>query len=219
MNLSADLFGAGWYWTFNLLFAALLLLSLFFIHWQALLRDTGLQHRLGMALVAVVCIWSIRAGISEGLGIHFFLITSIHLIFGWQLAIWVIALALLGMVWIGREVWQGIGINAFVSAIVPMLCTYTLWRIQQAKQLYNPFAFIFIVCFMGAIVSVIASGILLTWLLWASGAYPFEDIVEQFWIYVPLIALPEATINGIIITALVVYRPQWVRFFEQEKYR
>lgn len=219
MNLSANLFAPGWYWSFNLLFGALLVLSLYFIHWQALFRDTGLQHRLGVALVAVVCIWSMRAGISEGLGIHFFLITSVHLVFGWQLAIWVIALALLGMVWIGREVWQGIGINAFVSAIVPMLCTYTLWRIQEAKKLYNPFAFIFIVCFLGAIVSVIASGLLLTWLLWASGAYAFEDIVQQFWIYVPLIALPEATINGIIITALVVFRPHWVRFFDEEKYK
>ncbi len=219
MNLSADLFAPAWYWTFNLLFLALLVLSLYFIHWQALLQDTGLQHRLGVALVAIVCMWSMRAGISEGLGIHFFLITSVHLIFGWQLAIWVIALALLGMVWIGREVWQGIGMNAFVSAIIPMLCTYTLWRVQEAKKLYNPFAFIFIVCFLGAIVSVLASGLLLTWLLWASGAYPLEEIVQQFWIYVPLIALPEATINGIIITALVVFRPHWVRFFEAEKYR
>ncbi len=218
MNLSAALFSPGWYIGFNLMFAALLVLSLFFIHWQQLLRDTGLQHRLGIALVAVIIIWSMRAGISEGLGIHFFLITAVHLVFGWQLAIWVIALALLGMVWIGKEVWQGIGINAFVSAIVPMLCTYTLWRIQEARQLYNPFAFIFLVCFLGAIISVIASGLLLTWLLWASDAYSLEDIYEQFWIYVPLIALPEATINGIIITGLIVYRPHWVRFFDPEKY-
>lgn len=218
MNLSADLFSPAWYLTFNALFGLTLLLSLFFIHWQHLFNDTSLQHRLGLALIAVIFIWSIRAGISEGLGIHFFLITSIHLIFGWQLAIWVIAIALLGMVLIGKEVWQGIGINAFVSAIIPMLCTYTVWRVQEAKKLYNPFAFIFLVCCLGAVLSIIASGILLTWLLWAAEIYSLDEIYQQFWIYVPLIALPEATINGIIITGLIVYRPHWVKFFDPDKY-
>ncbi len=218
MNLSADLFAPAWYITFNILFALLLLLSLFFIHWQRLFEDQGLQHRLGVALLAVITIWSLRAGISEGLGIHFFMITAVHLVFGWQLAIWVIAFALAGMVAFGKEVWQGVGINAFVSAIVPMLCTYTLWRIQEAYKLYNPFAFIFLVCFFGAMLSVVASGLLLTWLLWASGAYAMQEIIDQFWIYVPLIMLPEATINSMLITGLVVYRPHWVRFFDPEKY-
>lgn len=218
MNLSANLFSPAWYITFNILFGLVLLLSLFFIHWQELANNKGLQHRLGMALIAVICIWSLRAGVSEGLGIHFFLITAIHLIFGWQLAIWVVALALLGMVWIGKEAWQGIGINAFVSAVVPILCTYTVWRIQQIKQIFNPFAFIFLVCCLGAALSIIASGLLMTWLLWAAGAYSLEEIYHQFWIYAPLIALPEATINGIIITGMIVYRPHWVRLFDQDKY-
>lgn len=218
MNLSADLFSPAWYITFNVLFGLLLVLSLFFIHWQQLIIDKALQHRLGFALITVICIWSMRAGISEGLGIHFFLITAIHLIFGWQLAIWVIAIALAGMVWVGNEVWQGVGINAFVSAIIPMLCTYTVWRVQQAKGPYNPFAFIFLVCCLGAALSIIASGVLLTWLLWAADVYSLEEIYQQFWIYLPLIAIPEATINGIIITGMIVYRPQWVRLFDQEKY-
>jgi uncharacterized membrane protein len=218
VNLSADLFSASWYLTFNVLFFLLLFLSLYFIHWSELLLDKGLHHRLGLALVAVIIIWSVRAGVSEGLGIHFFLITAIHLIFGWQLAIWVVAFALMGMVISGKEVWQGVGINAFVSAIVPMLCTYTLWRIHIAKKMYNPFAFIFLVCFAGAILSVIASGLFMTWVLWAANVYELSFIIDEFWIYVPLIALPEATLNGIIITGMIVYRPKWVKFFDQDKY-
>ena len=218
MNLSAGLFSANWYISFNVLFGALLLLSFYFINWSNLYADKGLQHRLGFALVAVITIWSVRAGVSEGLGIHFFLITAVHLIFGWQLAIWVVAFALLGMALSGKEVWQGVGINAFVSAIVPMLCTYALWRIHIAKKMYNPFAFIFLVCFAGAILSVIASGLFMTWLLWAANIYELSFIVDEFWIYVPLIALPEATINGIIVTGMIVFRPQWVKFFDQDKY-
>ena len=48
--------------------------------------------------------------------------------------------------------------------------------------------------------------------------YTFDRLVHEFWQYAPLIAFPEATINGIIITVLVVYYPEWVRLFDPAYY-
>ena len=218
MNITADLFSPLWYWGFDIAFALLLLLAARFMEWQELKLNKELQHRFGASLVILVLIWSMRAGVSTGLGIHFFLVTTLHLVFGWQLALFAVVLAMTGMVWIGKESWQGIGINGFVSGVVPILCTYVLWKVQQRSRLNSPFAFIFLVAFLGAVISVIASGTLMTLVFLGAGVYSFDHIVSQFWIYVPLIALPEAILNGIFITGLVAFKPDWVKLFDQKKY-
>lgn len=218
VNLSTNLISPLLFHSFNLLLGLILLLAWKFFPFQRIKKDTALQHRFGIALVLLVCIWSMRTGVSSGLGIHFFMVTTLHLVFGWQLAITAVFLALLGMVWIGNEAWQGIGINAWVSGVVPILCTYGFWRIQKAYQLYNPFVFIFMVTFLGAIVSVIASGLLMTAIMWLGAAYTLHDIVQQFWIFVPLIALPEAVLNGMFIAGLIVFKPEWVALFDEKRH-
>jgi uncharacterized membrane protein len=215
MNLTADLFSASWYWTFNGLFLLALLVAWWRLDWKVFQADSQLQHRFGFALVILVLIWSMRAGVSTGLGIHFFLVTTLHLVFGWQLAISAVFFSLLGMVWIGRESWQGIGINGWVSGMVPIICTWFLWRVQHWMRWYNPFAFIFIVAFLGAAISVVASGLLMTLIFVGAGVYPLAEVVDQFWIFVPLIALPEAVINGIFVSGLVVFKPEWVKLFDR----
>ncbi len=189
-----------------------------FMDWQNLSSNAGLQHRFGFALVLLVCIWSIRAGVHEGLGIHFFMVTALHLVFGWQLAISAVFLSLIGMVWIGTEAWQGIGLNGWISGVVPILCTYGLWKLQRRLDLFNPFAFIFFVAFLGAIVSVLASGLLMTMVFTVAGVYELDTVIEQFWIFVPLIALPEATLNGMFVAGLIVFKPEWVALYDEERH-
>ena len=218
VNITADLFPPIWYWCFDIAFVLLLILATGFMDWKELKADKELQHRFGASLVILVLIWSMRAGVSTGLGIHFFLVTTLHLVFGWQIALYSVALAMFGMVWIGCESWQGIGINGFVSGVVPILCTYILWKIQKRSRLNSPFAFVFLVAFLGAIISVIVSGLLMTVIFLGARVYSFDHIVSQFWIYVPLIALPEAVLNGMFITGLIVYKPDWVKLFDQKKY-
>lgn len=215
MNLTADLFPAAWYWTFNILFVIALLIAWWRLDWKLFQSDAQLQHRFGFALVLLVLIWSMRAGVSTGLGIHFFLVTTLHLVFGWQLAISAVFLSLIGMVWIGRESWQGIGINGWVSGMMPIFCTWILWRIQHWMRWYNPFAFIFVVAFFGAAISVVVSGVLMTGIFVGADIYSLDQVVEEFWIFVPLIALPEAVINGIFVSGLVVFKPEWVKLFDR----
>ena len=218
MNLSAQLLPSLWYGSFNLLLILALLLAWWHLDWRGLKTDPGLQHRFGFALVLLVCIWSLRAGVTDGLGIHFFMVTALHLVFGWQLAISAVVLVLLGLVWIGAEVWQGVGINGWVSGLVPILCTYGLWWWQQRIRLFNPFAFIFLVAFLGAALSVVASGLLMTLIYWGSNTHSLSILIAEYWLFVPLIALPEATLNGILISGLVVFKPEWVKLFDEQKY-
>ncbi len=218
MNLTAELFPTGWYLLFNLIYLVTLGYALRTAPWALLKEDTGLQHRLGFSLVLLVLIWSLRAGVDQGLGIHFFMVTALHLVFGWRLALLVVTLGQLGMVVVGQEAWQGVGLNAVTSGLAPILTTWLVWQWQERKQLYNPFVFIFLVAFGGAILSVLVSGLVMTAAFTWSGVYSLAEVKESFWLFVPLIALPEGVLNGMIIAGLVVFKPEWVALFDEDKY-
>lgn len=218
MNLTADLFPAVWYGLFNVVYLLALGYALRTAPWHQVRADTSLQHRLGFSLVLVVIIWSLRAGVDQGLGIHFFMVTALHLVFGWRLALLVVTLGQLGMVLVGQEAWQGVGLNAVTSGLAPILTTWLVWRWQERNELYNPFVFIFAVAFGGAILSVLVSGLVMTAVFTLGGVYTLTEVKEAFWIFVPLIALPEGVLNGMLIAGLVVFRPEWVALFDEDKY-
>jgi len=218
MNISAGLFSELFLVAANIFVGAILILALFFVHWQQLLNNQRIQHLLGLCATSLFFGWMIRAGISDGLGIHFYLITAVHLLLGWQLAIWVACFAMLGTVLIGLESFSGFGVNMIVSVITPLLTNYVIWKLHDRSQMTNPFSFIFLVACLGAASSVFTGGLVMTALLAGAQVYPLETIVNEFWIYLPLIALPEATINGLIITVLIVYYPEWVRLFDEKRY-
>ena len=218
MNISADLFSNGFIWFTNILAFAALALAVFFIHWKAILHDTRVQHVIGFCTVALMFIWSLRAGISDGLGIHFFLITVVHLLMGWQLAIWVAALAISGTIGLGLESPEGFGINMLVSVLIPLLTNYCVWLAHDRSKSTHPFSFIFLVAFLGGAASVITSGLMMTLILWSQSIYSFEQITNEFWVFIPLIAAPEATINGMLISILIFNHPEWVRLFDQNRY-
>lgn len=218
MNISPGLFSSDFTFLANLLSIAVLVLALFFIHWRALFDDTRIQHVLGLCSVSLMAGWMIRAGISDGLGIHFYLITALHLLLGWQLAIWVACAAMIGTIFAGVETWDGFGINMLVAVITPLLTNYVIWKLHDMSSNHNPFSFIFLVACLGAACSVVTGGLMMTAMLVSQEVYALKTVIEQFWIYLPLIALPEATINGLIITVLIVYHPEWVRLFDQKRY-
>ena len=49
-------------------------------------------------------------------------------------------------------------------------------------------------------------------------AYPGEQLVEESLQYLPLFMFPEAFVTGMLITIFVVYRPDWVATFDDERY-
>ena len=218
MNISAGLFSGQLTIAFNCAAIAILALALRFVRWQILLSNAKLQHVFGFSFIVLMGIWLIRAGITDGLGIHFYLITALHLLLGWELAIWVAAFAMLGTIAAGAESLSGFGINMIVSVVTPLLTNYVVWKLHDRSNFNNPFSFIFLVACLGAALSVVSGGLVMTALLVLSGTYSLELTIEQFWVFVPLIALPEATINGLIITVLIVFAPEWVRLFDQKRY-
>lgn len=203
---------------FNLLFAGFVVLAVQRSMLREIAKDTFLQHRIGVALLALVVVWSLRAGVSDGLGLHFFMLTSIHLLFGWRIATVLVAVVQVGMIAVGNETWLAFGINGFISGVIPIFVTFYIWRYVDKQEPPNPFVFIFGIAFFGSMLGVVASAAVLSSLYLITGTYDLEKLIAELWAFVPLVALPEGVLNGMLITGFIVFHPELVKLFDEQRY-
>ncbi|WP_290653023.1 energy-coupling factor ABC transporter permease [Aquisalimonas sp.] len=170
----------------------------------------------GIACVAIS--WSMNAGIHPGLELHLLGATALTLIFGLSFAIVAASAALAAVSSIGVYDWQAFAMNGLLLAVLPALITHWI-GLQAYKRLpHNFFVYIFVVAFLGAMLAVgvviLVSGVLLL----ALDAYPAAIVLYDYLAIMPLIMFPEGFLTGMIITILVVLRPQWVRTFDDRDY-
>ncbi|WP_232313493.1 hypothetical protein [Enterovibrio coralii] len=82
------------------------------IGWQKFRSDKGYQHFVFASGLILFCLWALKAGISEGLDIHFLGMTVLTLCHGPRIAIWISTLPLALMVAFGLLPFEDVGLYA-----------------------------------------------------------------------------------------------------------
>lgn len=218
MGVSTGLLPSHWLWLCHLFYGGLLISAIRHAEWQRLWAHRSLQHLLGAAVVGLMLLWQIRAGISPGLEIHFLGLTALTLAVGWSFAVIGASIALLGTTIMGSEVVEAFSFNALFACIVPISLSYLICMIERYIGFRIFFAYIFICAFFGGALAVVGSWLLIASLLWIADAYSMREITEYFLIYLPLIAFPEGVVNGTIITGMLVYMPQYLKTLQPDRY-
>ena len=101
---------------------------------------------------------------------------------------------------------------------MPILVT---WLTLNASRRYlppNPFVYIFICAFFGAAAAMLVGVATNSVLLLGSEQVSFSDLRESYLAILPLLMFPEAFINGLIVTGLVVFKPAWIASFDDDLY-
>lgn len=218
MGLTDGLLSPGLMLLSGLLFVAGLALAFSHADWQRLRRDQALQHSFFGAAVVLGFLWQLRAGVAPGLTIHIFAITTVTLMLGWGLAIFSGLLALLISAVIGTEPLRFFAANALVTVGIPALVTHQVMLWERHRGFRNFFAYIFVCGFFGAALAVAAAGAAMVAMLWFSGAYSWYELVHDYLRYLPLFLLPEAVINGFIVTGLMVFHPERLLTLDVRRY-
>jgi uncharacterized membrane protein len=65
---------------------------------------------------------------------------------------------------------------------------------------------------------MIAVGVATALLFLGAGVYPIEHLLTQYLPFYVLMGWSEAFISGMLVTIMVVWRPQWVATFSDERY-
>ncbi len=185
--------------------------------WSRLLDGHQLNALLGAAVILTL-LWSMNAGVKPGLNLHLLGAMACTLIFGPQLALLVVALALAGITLNGSAEWGAYPVNLLVMGIVPVLVGRTYFRIVERWLPKHFFVYIFVNAFIGAAAVVLVQGLVATMLLFAAGAYPADLLLSEYLPFFLLLGFAEAWLSGMTLTLLVVYRPEWVASFDDRSY-
>lgn len=219
MGMTENLLSTSQWIITLLVFLVILVQALRSTDWQALRKDSALQHSFFGAAVVLGFVWQLRAGISPGLAIHIFGITVITLMLGWALAVLAGLLALVITVITGREPLLMFAANGLVTVMVPALVSHWIMLWERRRDFRNFFAYIFFCGFFGAGISVAAAGIVMCLMLWTSGVYTFDELVHEYLRYLPLFMIPEGFVNGTFVTGLMVFHPDRLTTLDQRRYR
>ncbi len=217
MELNGAFFAPAFIWLFGLLYAFSLLAALRLASWRNFRHGEYLHVFLG-AVMCLVLLWHMRAQVNPGLSFHLLGVTAVTLMFGWSLAVIATSLALLGVAINSGNGWDAFVINAMVTGVLPVTLTQVLLVLIRHYLPRQFFIYVLVNGFLTAGFVGILCGYLAAWLLIWSGAYTYAELDQTFLPFFPLMFLPEAMLNGWIMTAMVVFRPEWVGSFSDEQY-
>jgi uncharacterized membrane protein len=218
MNLPDSLLPQQWYWFAHLLFALVLARVLYAAAWRRLADNQQMHHWLG-ACVGLMLVWCfLKTGIKPGLNLHVLGATLLTLTFGPYLAIAGLSLVLLGVTLFGFSGWESFSANALIMGVLPVSVSYRIFRLVDSRLPNNFFVYIFLNAFVGAAISMAVTGLVVTGLMAVTEAYAASYLASQYLPYFILMSWSEAMLTGMIITILVVYRPELVGTFDDAKY-
>lgn len=219
MSFSASLSLGAWIWIANGLYLVFLLLALLKTPWRILLREPRLQHLFMASVVFVALLWQLRAGINHSVSIQLLLATTLTLMFYWPMALLATSLALLGVTTVGKAPWDMLGINGLITCVLPVLVSHCIWRIMDTRLPSNFFVFIFFAGCLGAALSTLATGLAVILISYAAlSAHEFARLTGEYFLLLPLLLPPELVTNGMILSGLTAYLPDWVRAFDPARY-
>jgi uncharacterized membrane protein len=186
--------------------------------WVELFTDSRRQHLLFATTFGLLLLWLMRRDFDTGVSYHFLGMTAVTLLLDWPLALLGGCLAQLGLIALGRQDLAALGVNGLLFIAVPVLITEACAIFVERAQPKSPFVYIFCSGFFAAALSALCCLLLGLGLLWLEGVFAMPEWLEDFIGYLWLIIFPEAFINGVIISALVVFSPEWLETFNRTRY-
>ena len=203
----------GW-----LLYVPVLLWAIARAPWVELFSDSRRQHLLFGTVFALFLLWLVRRDFDTGVSYHFIGMTAVTLLLDWPLAIVGGLVAQIGLVLLGRQDLAAMGVNGALLILLPVLVTEGCALLVERAQPRNPFVYIFCSGFFAAALSALLCLLLALGVLWFDERFALPEWLEDFVGYLWLIIFPEAFINGMVISALVVFCPDWLETFNRTRY-
>lgn len=196
----------------------LLVLSCNRIEFDILLKTPARQTGVFACSIVFLLLWQIKAGVQPYLDIHILGVTAVTLVMGWRLA--TLSALLASLMLLGFTSLAPLDFAAFVlfTSLIPIYLSYAIFIICYQFLPRHFFIYIFVCSFLcagfvGASKIIIHAGY-----FWWQTLYTWQSLYDNYLFYSVLIWFPEAMLNGMAITLLITYRPEWVKTFYDREY-
>lgn len=216
--IAAQLLAPSTLWLGAGVYAGALLWAAWRAPWLEVLSDSRRQHLLFGTVLGVFLLWLVRRDFDSGVSFHFIGMTVVTLLLDWPLALLGGLLAQFGLIAIGRQDLLALGGNGVLLVLLPVLITEGCALLVERAQPRNLFVYIFCCGFFPAALAALCCLMAGLGLLVLDGRFAMPPWLDDFIGYLWLVAFPEAFINGTLVTALVVFCPDWLETFNRTRY-
>ncbi len=172
------------------------------------------QHVWLGGLVVLLLLCTVRTDVTHGMLPQLFFVTTFTLMHGWMLAVVGIG-SVLAVNCVQQGDWSTWPAQFLWDAAVPALFIHWLHALVARRLPRNYWVFIFVTVFAGTIAAVVLSALARRVV---DESLPVGQGAGDFPVIVGLTAFAEAYINGLLMSAAVVYRPEWVTSFDDRAY-
>lgn len=176
------------------------------------------QHVWLAITLMILLLWTFRAGVKPGLGLHLLGAVTLTLLVGRALALLSFVAIITGMVLMEVEPLRNAPVTFVLEALLPVMCCWFWFQKTEQYLPHHLFIFIFISVFANAALTMVIVMLTKGLLLWLCGIYPIQQLLHDYWILIPLLAFPEAFLNGFIMTGLSVLHPNFILHYDDDKY-
>lgn len=216
--IAAELLAPSTLWLGAGVYAGALLWAAWRAPWLEVLSDSRRQHLLFGTVLGVFLLWLVRRDFDSGVSFHFIGMTVVTLLLDWPLALLGGLLAQIGLIAIGRQDLLALGVNGVLLVLLPVLVTEGCALLVERAQPRNLFVYIFCCGFFPAALAALCCLMAGLGVLALDGRFAMPPWLDDFIGYLWLVTFPEAFINGTLVTALVVFCPDWLETFNRTRY-
>lgn len=183
-----------------------------------LISDKKCQHLVFGSAACVFILWMFRTGIYDGLVVHFLWLSALPLLLGFRWAVFSATLALVGVTILGQEHINMLGVNFLLGVLAPISLTYGVYSLTFYKLPRHLFVYIFLCAFIPGALSIGLKMLAMSGYFYLDGMYSWQVIEDNYLVLSTLMLFPEAMFNGMTITLLIIYKPEWVYTFYDKLY-
>jgi len=188
--------------------------------WKGWLVDhPDRQNVWGLSLVVTALISWLRIDAAPGLSLQLLIVTAMTLMNGWALALIAngIAIAIAGL-FIGAGQWASWPNYMLFDVALPAGFITLLHR-ELARRLPRHFAvYFFGTVFAGSILAFLVAGLARLAFLSALNSLPKSLIIGDYAVLLVMLGFAQGTINGMLISTAIFFRPEWVASFDSRIY-
>ena len=217
MNIPANLLSEPVYWLAHLLYGLLLGWALYTAPWYKIRTRENLNIFLA-ATVGLLFIWMLKAGIQPGMTFHLLGATLLMLMFGWQFALLSLSLVLLAQAFYGNIDFFSYSLNVLLMAALPILFSFMVFRLSLRFLPRHFFVYTLFNAYFCAALSMAVTVITASLLLLCCSDYTLDELARRYLPFVPLMIFAEGFFTGMLATAMVLFRPEWIGSFDDRKY-
>ena len=188
--------------------------------WQ-LLQQQQIMRLFGAAGICLLLLWQVKAQLPGGPALHFIGVTAATLVLGLRLSLWLIPAILITTAMATALVAPAQQLT--IQQLLLDWSVFTVLALQSYLQLYwvnrqfgqHLFVYIFVAAFVGSACCAFSFVLLQSFAVTISAPSEASEL-SDYLALAPLLALPEAILNGMAMTLLLVYRPEWVATYRSD---